>query len=1244
MEQHSELLLRMENSHGRLFDPGRPNAMRRLKIKVDSMISKTAFYRRIVSSAMAILILISSTYSRANEIQFERISIESGLSQSSVLSILQDHRGFLWFGTYQGLNRYDGYNFKIYKTDPDDPNTISSNSILCLMEDHLGEIWIGTEDGLNRFDRKKEQFISYKNDPNDANSLSNNFVRYIFEDRSGVLWIATYGGGLDQFDREKETFIRYRHDPDDPKSLDDDLVLAILEDSRGNLWIGTNAGLNLFDREKKEFIQNQGGIGDPYGMIRNGVWRIHEDKAGILWFGTWRGGLIRYDPKTKNFRQYRNNPADPNSLSDNIVRSICEDSQGNLWVGTNKGGVDILDPYSVGKTKDQFFHCQNDRINPRSLSSNSILSLLRDRSGIVWVGTDFGGINKYDPGKKKFRHYRNLLNDPHSLNNNLVTAIYEDSQGIIWLGTNGGGLNRFDRKRNQFKHYVHDPLDSASLSDNIVRSICEDKFNRLWIGTDNGLNRFDPVHKNFVIYRSSPDDPTTLVNNDVWTLYKDKAGNLWIGTVVGLCRFDYEKEQFIRYLHNDYHPESLSDNFIWAICEDSEGMIWIGTNSGGLNHFDPVKGTFIHYKAMREDTGSLSNNKVLSIHKDHTGTLWFGTVNGLNKWNRDTQTFSHYSVQDGLPSNTIQAMLEDDHGNLWIATHNGLSRFDPRSENFRNYFESNGLQSNEFDVNACCKLKSGEMLFGGVNGFNLFHPDSIKIDLNIPDVVITNFQIYNKPVRIGEGKDGRTILKQAISETDEITLSYKDNFFSLEFAALHYAAPKDNLYAYLMEGFEKGWNYIGADRRFVTYTNLPSGKYTFRVKAANNDGLWNEKGASLRITITPPFWQTVGFRGFAILTGIFVIITIYQARTRAIRKRNKKLEERVAERTAKLQKEIIEHKRTEQEKDMLAQAIKSTSECVSITDMDNIIIFVNNAFLKTYGYSKREVLGKHISILRAEQDNFETLQKDIIETTMNKRVWQGELMNRRKDGSTFPILLSTSLVRDKTGKPSTLIGVAKDITERKRIESQIKESLNEKEVLLKEIHHRVKNNMQVISSLLNLQSGYIKDEQTRELFKESQDRVRSMALIHEKLYQSADLARVDFAEYIRNLTEYLFNSYGANSAKVAIKTDVDSVSLGINAAIPCGLIINELVSNALKHAFPENRGGEICIDLRRRDGTFELVVSDDGVGFPNDVDFRNTESLGLQLVNTLTSQLGGTIELEANGSGTRFVIGFAEDQ
>jgi len=1245
MEQNSELLLRMENNHGRLFDQGRMKAMTRLKIKVRGMIFKTAFYRRLLLHSMAVLLLSSSSYSQIDEIRFERISIESGLSQSSVLSILQDHKDFLWFGTYEGLNRYDGYTFKIYKTDPNNPNTLSSNNIIYLSEDHLGEIWIGTEDGLNRFDRKKEQFIRYKNDPNDPNSLSNNYIRYITEDRSGVIWIATYGGGLDQFDRERETFIHYRHDPNDPKSLNHDLVLGILEDSRGNLWIGTDGGLNRFDREKKEFIRYQDDADDPYGIGRYGVWRIYEDKAGILWFGTWGGGLFRYDPNTKRFKQYRHDPADPYSLSDNIIRSICEDSQGNLWVGTNKSGVDILNPYAAGKNKDQFFHCRNERNNPRSLSGNSILSIFRDRSGIIWVGTDFGGINKYDPGKKKFRHYRNLPGNSRTLSNNLITAIYEDSRGIIWVGTNGGGLDQFDRKMNQFNHYVHDPLDSASLSDNIVRSICEDKFNRLWIATDYGLNRFDPVHKNFVIYRSNPNDPTTLVHNDVWTLCKDSAGNLWIGTIIGgLCRFDYEKEQFIRYVHDDNDPESLSNNFIWTIREDSEGMLWIGTNTGGLNRFDPAKGTFVHYKAVIEDAGSLSDNKVLCSHQDRTGTLWFGTSNRLNKWNWDTQTFSHFSVQEGLPSNTIQGILEDDHGNLWISTHNGMSRFDPRSEKFKNYFESNGLQSNEFGVNACCKLESGEMLVGGVNGFNLFHPDSIKENPNIPSVVITNFQIYSKPVPIGEYADGRTILKEAISETDEITLSHKDNFFSLEFAALHYAAPKDNRYAYMMEGFEKEWNYTSADRRFVTYTNLPGGKYTFRVKAANNDGLWNEEGALLKITVTPPFWQTMGFRGLAILTSIFVFVAIYQVRTRAMRARNKQLEERVAERTAKLEEEIIEHKRTEKEKDMLAQAIKSTSECVSITDMDNIIIFVNNALLKTYGYSKEEVLGKHISILRVEQDNSEDLKEDIIETTINKGMWQGELINRRKDGSTFPISLSTSLVRDKTGKPSTLIGVAKDITERKRIESQIKESLDEKEVLLKEIHHRVKNNMQVISSLLNLQSGYIKDEQTRDLFKESQDRVRSMALIHEKLYQSADLARVDFAEYIQNLMEYLFSSYGVDSAKVALKTDVDSVSLGINAAIPCGLIINELVSNSLKHAFPQNRGGEIRIDLHRNNGGFELVVSDDGVGIPKNVDFRNTESLGLQLVNTLTSQLGGTIELEANGSGTRFVIGFAEEE
>jgi ligand-binding sensor domain-containing protein/HPt (histidine-containing phosphotransfer) domain-containing protein len=871
-----------------------------MKLRDKNKKMKLPFYLVVILWLTVAFILSSSTYSQISKIQFERISIESGLSQSSVLCIYQDHNGFLWFGTYEGLNRYDGYNFKVYKADPKNPYSLRSNNIECIIEDHSGMLWIGTEEGLTRFDRNTEKFYNYKNNPREPNSLSHNYVRYVYEDRSGVLWIGTQGGGLNRFDREKEIFIHYSHDPNNTKSLAHNNVLSILEDDQGNLWIGTDGGLNCFDKTKGEFIRYQNDPNDPYSLSHNSVWRIYKDRKGNIWIGTWGGGLNLFNHQNKRFFRYQNNPKDPHSLSNNVIRSLCEDREGNLWIGTDGGGLNILSQRSKDKDKNHFIHYETDRNDPNSLSSNSVISILEDQSGILWVGTNFGGINKINPSKRKFVHYKSNPNDINSLNNNSIFALFEDSRRMIWIGTNGGGLNQFNRGTNQFTHYIHNPRVLNSLSNNVIRSICEDSLGRIWIGTDNGLNRFDPVLNNFTRYEPDPVNPASISHHDVSSLFKDASGNIWAGTMNGLNRFDYEKEEFIRYMHDKNDSSSISDNFVWSIYEDQLGIFWIGTNRGGLNRFDPGKGTFVHYKYNIENSGGISDNKVLCILEDHTGVLWIGTPNGLNKLDRDKGTFHHYYEKDGLPSNSIQGMLEDEQGNLWISTNNGLSKFTPRTNRFKNYSVNYGLQSNEFGVNACYKLKSGEMIFGGINGFNIFHPDSIKDNTDIPPVWITDFEIFNKPVAVGEKHGGRVILKKSISQSEEITLSYKDDVFTFEFAALHYASPNDNLYAYIMDGFDKQWIHTNAHRRYATYTNLPGGNYTFRVRGSNNDGVWNPEGTSIHIIITPPFWQTWWFRIFIILFITGLAFTIHKRRIQKIETHRRELEIKVEERTHEL--------------------------------------------------------------------------------------------------------------------------------------------------------------------------------------------------------------------------------------------------------------------------------------------------------------------------------------------------------
>ena len=833
-----------------------------------------------------------------NDFEFERISLEQGLSQSVVLCILQDSKGFMWFGTQDGLNRYDGYEFVVYKHDPENPDSLSNSWVLSIYQDQDGVLWIGTfGGGLDRFDRETEQFTHYQNDPNDPYSLSNDFVQSIYKDREGVLWIGTGGGGLDRFDRETEQFTHYQNDPNDPHSLTSNGVPSIYQDREGVLWVGTGGGgLNKFDRETEQFTRHP---------TDSSVQSIFQDQEGMLWIGTGGGGLARFDPETEQFTYYQSILTDSHSLSNNAVTSVYQDREGVLWIGTNGGGLDRFD-----REMEQFIHYQSDLNNPHSLSSNVVQSIYEDQAGVLWIGTFGGGLSKFDRSTQRFIHYQNDPNNLHSLSANLVWSVYKDREGVLWIGTGGGGLDRFDRETNRWRHYRNIPTDPHSLSANVVMFIYEDREDVLWIGTfGGGLDRFDRETEQFAHYQNIPTDTYSLSANAVSAIYQDREGVLWIGTFGGgLNRFDRETEQFTSYQNVPTDTHSLSSNTIVSIYQDREGVLWIGTNSGGLDRFDRETEQFTSYQNVPTDTHSLSNDIVMSIYQDREGVLWIGTAGGgLSKFDRASETFTHYREKDGLPNDTVYGILEDDHGNLWLSTNEGLSKFDPQTETFKNYDAGDGLQSNEFNMSAYYKSSGGEMFFGGINGFNAFYPDDVKDNPYVPPIVITDFQLFNETVAVG----GDSPLQKPIAETKEIELSYKDDFFTFEFAALHYSSPEENQYAYMMEGLDTDWNYVGT-RRFAGYTSVPPGKYTFRVKGSNSDSVWNEEGISIRIIITPPFWQTWWFRILVTLLVVGGVLGVFTLRVRAIEAQRQQLEILVDERTKELRETLVELKRAKE--------------------------------------------------------------------------------------------------------------------------------------------------------------------------------------------------------------------------------------------------------------------------------------------------------------------------------------------
>jgi ligand-binding sensor domain-containing protein/signal transduction histidine kinase len=1014
-------------------------------------------YQKILIIFTILFLTSANSLSQIDNLQFERISIESGLSQSTVLCIYQDQKGFLWFGTYEGLNRYDGYNFKIYKYDPENMYSISNNSVEFITEDHLGNLWIATQDGLNRFDRCTEQFKAYKHDTENDNSISKNYIRYIFEDKSGTLWIGTHGGGLEKFDREKEKFIHYRNDPKNPNSLSHNNVLCILEDRQGKLWIGTDGGLNYFDREKGEFVRYNYDPDDLNSIGHDGIWRLHEDQKGNLWMCTWGGGISLLKTRENRFFRFQHNSNNPDGLNDNIIRSVYEDKNGNIWFGTEVGGLNIYNPDLQNSGKTKFLHTKTDQANPYSLSSNSILSMYEDKSGIVWIGTNFGGINKYNLNKRKFAHYKIQPGKSNSLNNNSILSVYEAHDGTIWLGTNGGGLNCFDRENNKFTHYTFNPSDERSLSNNVVRSITEDKYNRLWIATDYGLNRYDPENDNFIRYIQNTNDPNSVGYTNIWNLMCDKDGNLWIGMVEGLDRFDYETETFIHYKEDINNPNSLSNHFIWDIYQDSTGTFWIGTNSGGLNKFNLVNESFKSYQHDPLDSNTICNDKVLCVYGNN-GELWLGTTTGLNLFDIKTESFKRYSERDGLPSDVIQSIIKDDTGNLWLGTTNGLCKFNPKTKEIKNFYENNGLQSNEFNVNACTKLKSGELIFGGINGFNLFYPDSIKYDLEKPAVTITDFKLFNKEVKVGQKFHGNTILKKAVSEIDDLTLSYKDNVFSFEFAALHYASPENNLYAYKMEGFDIDWNYTNADRRFANYTNLPGGDYTFRVIASNNDQVWNDEGVAIAITITPPFWETTWFRILALLIIISSIYIFYKYRIRSIEAHRKELEMKVKERTQQLSEKAEALIEAKKETDNILENVK---EGFFLLDKNFQISSQYSSILETIFCKKK------LAQLNIVKFLIDKIPADEVENTKNylelmfdyniddtqiadlNPLIDTEFSFKEKDFIIKKYLKFTfRRIKSKNSKKIELIVTVRDVTEQILLSQQLKEEEARREKLL----------------------------------------------------------------------------------------------------------------------------------------------------------------------------------------------------
>lgn len=861
--------------------------------------------KRIKTGLLLLFISILPLTCYLQEIKFQHISPVDGLSQSTINGIVQDKYGFLWIGTEDGLNKYDGFDFEVFRHDPVDTFSISDSYIITLFKDQSEDIWVGTDRGLNKYDFINNRFIHYYNEPTDKNSLDHSYINEIYEAYSlpGVLWIGTKKG-LNKFDLHNQQFTHFPQLFSSVENQNNDLINCIYEapSEPGILWIGSNGGLFRYNYQTNEFSDFLYDADDKYGLSNNSVKTIYEDSNNNLWVGTVNG-LNILDRKTKQFKVFINNSMDPFSIGHNSIWTIFEDTKENLWFGTYGGGLSLFN-----EEEQEFINYIHEPDNQSSLSNNSVFCIFEDDSGILWFGTETGGLNKVIPNANKFRHYYHKPNNQNSLVSNNVRSIIFDKNKNLWIGTYGG-ITCINEETQQFKHYTHEHNNPNSLASNLVRALFEDKSGNIWIGTrDAGLTKFEPKKNKFTNYQCN-EDSTSINSNYVRAIYEDEKGYLWIGTVGGgLNRFDPQTGTFKQYECKPTNSESLSDNRVYKIIQDNDGMLWMGTDEG-LVRLNPETGELIQYQSQPNDINTLSHNLIMTLYQDDSGYIWVGTYGGgLNKFDPKTEKFTRFTEKDGLPNNTIYGILSDELGNLWLSTNRGISMFNPSEISFKNYDLKDGLQDYEFNSGAYCKGQQGNIYFGGISGISKFNPNDLENRRFIPPVVITDFQLFNKPVSINEKYGNHIILNKSVLETEEIELSHQENVFSFNFASLDYVYPEKNKYAYMLEGFDNDWNYV-ENRRFVNYTSLPAGKYNFKVKGTNSDGVWNETGDSIRIIITPPWWKTIWFYTILIILIISFIAAYIKWRERKLKNDKIVLEENVKSRTLEIHgKNITLHK------------------------------------------------------------------------------------------------------------------------------------------------------------------------------------------------------------------------------------------------------------------------------------------------------------------------------------------------
>ncbi len=832
----------------------------------------------IIATLHLILLLQTLLFGQVDLKDHIHLTSEDGLSHNTVFSIVQDQKGFLWFGSEVGLSKYDGYNFSIWQDDIDDPDLVSIQNTGNLLADSKGIIWIGLwGGGLIKYDPSTNTYKQFLHNETNSESLSGNRVQTLFEDSHGNYWFGTYKSGLNKFNPKLETFQHFQHNPEDEKSLSHNRIWSIEEGPDGNIWVGTGCGLDIINPDTGIIKKLMHDPNNTNSIEHNEIRKLLFVNKNELWIGTFTG-INHLDISTNSIKHYNCNNTP--GLPCDMINKIFIDKDSLLWIGTNDG----LARFKIDRNKNLINIPLSDEYV--ELHSLFIRDIFEDSKRNMWISTENRGVFKFHNQKNKFNLIQKKVGIENSLSNNDVVAVFEEPSGLLWIGTYKGGLNKYDPETDSFTVYQYDPKNPVSLSSNEVFTILQDNSANIWLGTRNGINKFDPVNQRFTHY---PYDQL----NEVQAMDMDEEGNLWAGTYKnGLFKVNPNTLEAYNFVHNPEKDNSLGHQEIWAI-QIEENNIWIGTGDG-LDLYNIENRKFHHFKDIPEDPESLSGIRVKAILRSRSGQLWVGTDEGLNKYLPVTNSFISYNEANGLSSSLIESILEDNQGNLWISTNSGISKFNPEKETFTNFDVDDGLQDKEFYFGAKFKNADGKMYFGGINGLNFFYPDSIIENTEPPNTRITTFT-----------KLGRSPLKlNNISYLDAIELTYMDRIFSFEFSALDYTTPQKNKYLYNMEGLDDMWIETDYKDRKATFTGLQPGEYNFRVKSSNSDGYWDEEGASIQVIIHPPWWATTWFRIIAVLIFLSLVGLYFRKKTYQLRKRKKELEEEVEIRT----KESIESK------------------------------------------------------------------------------------------------------------------------------------------------------------------------------------------------------------------------------------------------------------------------------------------------------------------------------------------------